>query len=145
SGEKQGINNPEFLHKLEAFTEFAYQQPEVIHVDTLSTVMKRLNRNMHADDPDWYVIPDNRELAAQYLLLYEMSLPQGLDLTNQIDIDKSSVRLNLTLQSMSSNQMIDLENRLHDWFAKNAPELKVDLASANLMFAHVGERNIKSS
>jgi hypothetical protein len=145
SGEKQGINNPKFLHTLEAFTEFAYQQPEVIHVDTLSTTMKRLNRNMHADDPAWYTIPDNQELAAQYLLLYEMSLPQGLDLTNQIDIDKSSVRINLTLQSMSSNQMIDLENRLKDWFAKNAPELQVDLASANLMFAHVGERNIKSS
>ncbi len=145
SGEEQGINNPEFLHKLEAFTKFAYQQPEVIHVDTLSTTMKRLNRNMHADDPEWYKIPDNQELAAQYLLLYEMSLPQGLDLTNQIDIDKSAVRLNVTLKSLSSNEMIDLEQRFNDWFAKNAPELTADQASPNLMFAHVGERNIKSS
>ena len=31
----------------------------------------------------WHRIPDNRELSAQYLLLYELSLPYGLDLNDR--------------------------------------------------------------
>ena len=31
------------------------------------------------------------DLAAQYLFLDEMSLPYGIDLDNQIDVDKSAV------------------------------------------------------
>ncbi len=145
SGAEQGINNPEFLNALEAFSAYAYTQPEVLHVDTLSTTMKRLNRNMHADDESWYKVPANQELAAQYLLLFEMSLPQGLDLNNQINIDKSSVRLNVTLKSLSSNEMIDIENRFNTWFEQNAPQFSASQASPNLMFAHIGARNIKSS
>ncbi len=145
AGKEQGINEPKYLASLKAFTEFAYQQPEVIHVDTLSETMMRLNRNMHADNDEWHKIPGDRELAAQYLLLYEMSLPKGLDLTNQIDIDKSATRLNVVLKSLSSNQMIDMENRFNHWFEKNAPELEAFQASPNLMFAHIGARNIKSS
>ncbi len=60
---------------------------------TLSDVFQRLNKNMHGDDPDWYRLPQDRELAAQYLLLYEMSLPYGLDLNNQINVDKSATQV----------------------------------------------------
>ncbi len=145
SGEENGINATEYLGKIEQFSKFAQQQPEVLHVETLSNTLKQLNRSMHADDQSWYRLPDSRELSAQYLLLYEMSLPQGLDLTNQIDVGKSSVRLGLTLKTLSSNQMIDLEKRINTWFKQNAPDIVVELASPNLMFAHIGARTIKSS
>ena len=59
--------------------------------------MKRLNRNMHGDDPAFYRLPDNAELAAQYLLLYEFSLPFGSDLNNRIDVAKSATRLTVTV------------------------------------------------
>ena len=44
--------------------------------------MKRLSKSMHGDTASWYRLPDERNLAAQYLLLYEMSLPYGLDLNS---------------------------------------------------------------
>ncbi|MCO7226338.1 RND family transporter [Pleionea sp. CnH1-48] len=145
SGEEQGINKPEYLQKVRDFSAFALQQSEVLHVETLTDTMKRLNRNMHGDSPEWHKLPDSRELSGQYLLLYEMSLPKGLDLTNQIDIDKSATRLGITMKSISSNEMIDIEQRFKNWFDTNAPELQVQQASPNLMFAHIGARNIKSS
>ncbi len=49
---------------------------------------KRLNMNLHGDDPEYYRLPEQRDLAAQYLLLYELSLPYGLDLNNQMTVDK---------------------------------------------------------
>ena len=145
AGEAGGISEPAFLNKLEEFAVWYRQQPEVMHVNTLSDTMKRLNKNLHGDDPAWYRMPDQRNLAAQYLLLYEMSLPYGLDLNNQINVDKSATKLDVSLQSISSNQTIALEERAQHWLAENAPaSMQVHGASPSLMFSHIGARNIRS-
>ena len=88
-----GINNPAFIATLDGFTQWLRDQPETDHVNSLSDTFKRLNKNMHGDDPSWYRLPDSQEMAAQYLLLYEMSLPYGLDLNNQLNVDKSATRV----------------------------------------------------
>jgi hypothetical protein len=99
---------------------------------------------MHADDSSWYKLPDSRNLAAQYLLLYEMSLPFGLDLNNQIDIDKKSTRITVTLKTLSTKQVLDVEERIDQWMTDNIPELKTTGASPTIMFAHIGMKNIIS-
>lgn len=144
SGEANNVSSPDFLEKVDAFANWYRQQPEVIHVSTITDTFKRLNKNMHGDDPQWYKLPENRELAAQYLLLYEMSLPYGLDLNNQIDVAKQATRLNVTLKTISSNQILDLEERAGNWLKQNAPELHTYGASPSIMFAHIGLRNIIS-
>jgi len=145
AGEPGGISEPAFLDKLDEFAVWYRQQPEVMHVNTLSDTMKRLNKNLHGDDPAWYRMPDQRNLAAQYLLLYEMSLPYGLDLNNQINVDKSATKLDVSLQSISSNQTIALEERAQTWLAENAPaSMQVHGASPSVMFSHIGARNIRS-
>ena len=60
------------------------EEPNVNHVTTVSDTIKRLNKAMNRDDEKFYAIPANRELAAQYLLLYELSVPFGLDLNNRM-------------------------------------------------------------
>jgi len=77
---ESGINTPEYLQQLESFEYWLQSQPEVLHVNSVSETFRRLNKNMHGDDSSWYKLPEDKELAAQYLLLYEMSLPYGLDL-----------------------------------------------------------------
>jgi len=103
-----------------------------------------LNKNMHADRPEKYTLPESRELSAQFLLLYEMSLPYGLDLNNQIDVDKSSTRITMTTENLSSNQVLKLEESINAWVNEYMPEYKVYAASPNLMFAHIGIRNAQS-
>lgn len=144
SGVSSGINDPSFLKTLDEFSTWLRKQPETDHVNTLSDTIRRLNRNMHADDPEWYTLPDTQEMAAQYLLLYEMSLPYGLDLNNQLNVDKSSTRLIGTFKNVTSNEQIDLERRVYNWFNTHAPAYKVMVASPGLMFAHIGKRNIQS-
>ena len=84
-----GISDPAYLRDLDRFVGWLEQQPNVTNVNAFTHVIKRLNMNMNGDDPAFYKIPETRDLAAQYLLLYEMSLPYGLDLNNQIDVSKS--------------------------------------------------------
>jgi len=144
TGAPGGISEPEFLREVERFAEWYRQQPGVLHVNSLTDIMRRLNRNMHADDPQWYRLPDERDLAAQYLLLYEMSLPYGLDLNNQIDIDKSATRLVVSMESVSSNELLATERRAQEWLHEHAPHMKSDGASPSVMFAYIGQRNIRS-
>ncbi|WP_455365121.1 efflux RND transporter permease subunit, partial [Kaarinaea lacus] len=127
------------------FADWYRQQPEVIHVNTFTDIMKRLNKNMHGDDETYYREPRERNLAAQYLLLYEMSLPYGLDLNNQINIDKSATRFTVTLQTMSTNKLLALEKRADKWLTENTTTIKEAHGSGTtMMFAHIGKKNIKS-
>ena len=144
SGENGGISEPAFLEDVSKFADWYRAQPETIHVNVLTDIMKRLNKNMHGDDPDYYRLPESRELAAQYLLLYEMSLPYGLDLNNQLDVGKAATRMTVTTQTLSSNELLGLERRSAEWLAANAPHIKTSGSGTSVMFANIGKRNIKS-
>jgi predicted RND superfamily exporter protein len=137
-----GISEPIFLQKMDSFKQWLESLPEVVHVNSISDTFKRLNMNMHGDQTEWYKLPEERDLAAQYLLLYEMSLPYGLDLNDQINIDKSGIRIILSLRNLSTNEMLDVEERILDWIAINLAMYKVNAASPVLMFSHIGQRNI---
>ena len=141
SGEEGAISEPAYLAKVDEFVHYLNGFDEVTHVFTLTDTMKRLNKNMHGDDLTWMKLPEERELAAQYLLLYEMSLPYGLDLNNQIDVAKSATRVTVTTDNLSTNEVLALEREWGQWLNQNASEYQFTAASTNLMFAHIGHRN----
>ena len=145
SGGSGGIGDPAFLAGVEAFAEWYRAQPETIHVNVITDTFRRLNMNMHGDDPAAYRLPGSRDLAAQYLLLYEMSLPYGLDLNNQLDVDKSSTRMTVATKTLSSNELLALDRRARQWLAENAPGVaRAEEAGTSLMFAYLGRRNIRA-
>ena len=140
-----GVSEPEYLENLEGFAEFLREQPNVTHVYSLSDIMKRLNRNMHADDDAYYRIPADRELAAQYLLLYELSLPYGLDLNDRINIDKSATRVTATLRRSTTAETKGLFEDAAKWQEENWPVyMHADPTSAAVMFTYVSERNMQN-
>ncbi|MGK0247602.1 MAG: putative RND superfamily exporter protein [Oleispira sp.] len=144
SGEENGINNPEFTKVISDFSDWLRVQPETDHVMTISDTIKRLSKSMNGDNEDFYRLPKDRELTAQYLLMYEMSLPYGLDLNNQLNIDKSSTRVVSTLKNLGSKEYVAMELRAMEWFALNAPQVRMTASSPTLMFAHIGETNMDS-
>ncbi|OUS35350.1 hypothetical protein A9R00_12080 [Oleispira antarctica] len=99
---------------------------------------------MNGDNEEFYRLPEERELTAQYLLMYEMSLPYGLDLNNQLNIDKSSTRIVSTLKNLGSKEYVAMEQRAIEWFATNAPNVRMTASSPTLMFSHIGETNMDS-
>lgn len=141
-----GVSDPAYLEKLDEFANWLREQPNVTHVYSISDIMKRLNRNMHGDDEAWYKLPDDRELAAQYLLLYEISLPYGLDLNDRINIDKSASRVTATLTNTSTTDTKIFLESAREWLATNAPDYMKPTVptSAQVMFTYVAERNVES-
>jgi predicted RND superfamily exporter protein len=140
-----GISDPEYLNHVEAFANWLRQQSEVEHVFSYTDIIKRLNKNMHADDPDWYRIPDSRELAAQYLLLYELSLPYGLDLNDRVNIDKSAARLTVTLTDISSVEARAFYRKTAAWMQANTPEtMWTAPTGGSVLFSYISQRNVES-
>jgi uncharacterized protein len=145
SGESGGINNPAYLVELEKFSTWLKEQPGVLQIHSMSDVMKRLNKNMHGDALDWYRLPDERELAAQYLLLFEMSLPYGLDLNNVINVDKSASRVTVTLGNISAGEVRSLIESSNGWIKEHVGKpITAEATSPTVMFSYISERNIRS-
>lgn len=140
-----GISEPEYLAHLEQLTDFLRAQPHVTHVYSLSDIMKRLSRNMHGDDPAYYRIPEDRDLSAQYLLLYELSLPYGLDLNDRINIDKSATRVTATMDRASSAETRQFFANVDRWMQENLPDyMQAKPTSAAVMFTYISERNLRN-
>lgn len=141
----EGISDPQYLQNLEKFHQWLEGQEEVFHVSSIIDIMKRLNKNLHSDNKNFYKIPENKEMTAQYLLLYEMSLPYGLDLTDRINIDKSSSRVTIILKDIPASKIRHLVDKSNKWQQENLPQYMQSKATgANLLFAYISERNIKS-
>ena len=145
AGGSDGITNPKYLNKVDDFGKWFETQENVVHVNSLVEVMKRVNKSMHGDNTDYYRLPTSSQEAAQYLLLYEMSLPYGLDLNNQINVDKSESRFIATVKNVSSQELINLSESAENWLANNAPEYMSSKGiSMALMFSHITKRNMSS-
>ena len=137
-----GISEPEYLRAIEALNQWAEQQPEVSYASSYSDVIKRLNRNMNQDDPAFDRVPEDRALASQYLLMYEMSLPFGLGLDNQITMDKDETLFTVVLYRTSSASVIEFAERAQAWVDEHFPGyMVVKPTGLDVLFSIIGERN----
>ena len=136
--------SPKALAQVDQFVKWLRNQPEIRHVYSITDTFKRLNRNMHNDADKWYQLPADPQLAAQYLLLYEMSLPFGLDVNNQLTLNKDATRVQVRFDDMPSSEMLRMENRIMDWWQQHAPDYNVTGASTTTMFTHIVKRAVDS-
>jgi predicted RND superfamily exporter protein len=144
SGSEGGIAEPEYLRKLDAFAEWFRKQPKVRHVYSHTDMVKRLHKNLNGDDPAAYRIPDSRPVASDCLTMFEMSLPFGLDLNDRINLDKSATLFRVSLGSITSNEMLALDESAQKWLRDHGLSAKSKGTGQSLMFAHIGLRNIES-
>jgi len=143
-GEPNCVNSETYLQQLEQFSLWYENQYGVEYVVSYVDIMKRLNRNMHGEAPEAYRLPSSAELAAQYQLLYELSLPYGLDLNNRVNIDKSATRVSVWLHQIKTADLIAAETKAQDWFDQHAPTLKTRGSSVDIMFAVQNERDMSA-
>jgi len=111
TGTSGGIADPAYLQTLERFEQWLQSQDKVTATVSIVEIFRDLNRSMNGGDPKHHVIPDTRELAAQLLLLYEMSLPFGQELTHQIDIEQRTSKVVALVKNASSADLRALNTR----------------------------------
>lgn len=143
--EEGGISDPEYLQGLQRFKQWAETQPEVVYTVTYVDVIRRLNRDMNGGEEAFYTVPDSRELAAQYLLMYEMSLPFGLGLDNQITMGKDATMFSIILKPSNSAAVMAFGQRAEQWVRDNLPVyMHARATGLDLLFGSVARRNMIS-
>ncbi|MBA53916.1 MAG: hypothetical protein CMK89_05620 [Pseudomonadales bacterium] len=144
SGQSNGVYQPAFLQSVDEFAEWLRKQPDVSGVSSYVDTLKKIHQTMNGDHPDYYAIPQDAALISQYHLLYEMSLPQGMDLTRDITEDHSAIKLTVNVKDSDNQALMALEQRIDRRLAKHHPELRSLGSSQLLMFAHMGTNIIRS-
>jgi len=145
AGEGSSVTEATFLNRLKEFEKWALLQPEINQVSYIVSLFRKMNYHMNGGQEEFNRISENSGLNAQYLLMYEMSLPVGLDLNDRIDIEKKATRVTIIGKDLTSRQLRDLDDRvsqkLEDMhlIAENEKGTGIPL-----MFANLSERNIKS-
>ena len=104
-----------------------------------------MNEVVHDGDPAFYRTPETRDAAGQALLLYEMGLRAGVDLTDRINVEKSAARLTVTVKDMSTRQMTQFATRSEGWLKANAPRaMWAEATGPVVIFSALSDRNAKS-
>ena len=142
SGREGGITEIAYLNRVDSFAQWLREQPEVSHVTAITDTMKRINQNLHNDEVGAYVLPANSDLAAQYLFLYELSLPVGRDLNNLVNFERSATRMTVVVEEMSVTQQIELDQRASAWLQSNATEMGTGATGVAIVGAYSVMRNI---
>ncbi|PIP94459.1 MAG: hypothetical protein COW00_16675 [Bdellovibrio sp. CG12_big_fil_rev_8_21_14_0_65_39_13] len=126
SGAEGGVKDPAFLKKVEAYTQFLINDPEITRVKGILDIIKRMNKVLHGDDPAFFTIPDSREAVAQLLFLYSVGLPAGMDMNNLFTLDSRSLRLRVIWNIETSHEG-DLKAQ---WLMKKATEFDLNSHTA---------------
>ena len=132
SGERDGIKSPEFMKTVERFyKEFKSTYPDVRHLGSLVDVVKTFNDVMDGSK----TVPDDKNLIAQYLLLYSLSLPQGMEINDRMDVDERLLRVTALLNIVDTSLDLEMIAWAQDWWKNTPYTAQVDGQTA--MFAHM--------
>ena len=119
TGRTNGLKDPTVLKAVVALEDFIQAQPEYGgSITSLANVMREMNQKFHADDPSFYVIPDDPKLAAQLLTLFTFS---GGELWNMATPDLSQGEVVARTSLHGTAQIIDLAGRIRDYAAGVLP------------------------
>lgn len=139
-----GIHSPNYLAELDSFAQWLDAQEQVGFVDSHTSTLKKINQDLHEGDPNYLSIPASRNEVAQYLLLYEMSLPVGLGLDNIQNSDQSATKISVVLHKMDSEDLIAFERKAIAWLNNHTQYLQVDEGTGmDLIFSYLSSNNIR--
>jgi len=95
AGSPDAVKNPDVLAEITRIEDWANQQELVGKSYSLGGIVRDLNQTFNENDPDFYTIPESRNLIAQYMILYEGA--GGTDAARLVSSDYQSTQLELRM------------------------------------------------
>lgn len=142
SGEPGGIKNPALLQRVDDLQQWLAHFEETGKPTSLLDFYKQINQSLHSDDTAWYKLPTSREMAAQFLLLYENTGPNE-DLSDLKDFDEQYLRVRVPVLNMDESKLTQLMNELRDGVASKFSDLNLEL-TGNLVMSNAQNRYVNN-
>jgi len=134
TGKRDGLKDPALLKRIVTLEEWLKTKPEVKINKTISLadLVREMNQKFHADDPSYYVIPDDRRLVAQLLLLFTF---QGGDLGNMALGDFSAGEVTGFYRAVGSSAIVKLDREVQEYLQRNFPDVRVEMVGSTRVAA----------
>jgi len=132
SKKQDGIKEPAFMQMVERFSNaFKAKFPEARHTSSLVNVVKKFNEVIDNNKS----IPQSKNLIAQYLLLYSLSLPQGMEINDKMDVDERLLRLTASMNVVDTSKDLEMIQWIEQWWRDKPYDAAVN--GQTVMFAHM--------
>jgi len=131
-----GLKEPAILREMLELEDFLLQSG-VNKTFSLTTLVRQMNQKFHADDPSFYVIPDDPSLVAQLLFLFTL---QGGDLGDMALGNFSAGTVNGLYKMSSSGNVSRLAGLVEEYIDENLPErdgLRVRMIGATTLMDRI--------
>lgn len=130
---------PDFLDRVDAYSSWLNEQPEVESSASLVDVVKTIHRVQHDHDETFYSIPDDFDTIANYLLAYGIMQSDDFPLFSFVNTDFSIINLFINAVPMSNQELIDFNTRATEKFRQDFPEAELLHGSDVLLFSRMDE------
>ncbi|MGQ9602010.1 MAG: efflux RND transporter permease subunit [Candidatus Bipolaricaulia bacterium] len=143
TGRRDGLKDPELLKRIVAFEDWlgAKEGVKINKTISLADLVREMNQKFHADDPSYYVIPDDRKLVAQLLLLFTF---QGGELGNMARGDFSAGEVIGLYHSAGSTERVELAREVQQYLDANFKDLRAEMVGPTRVSASLFSRIIAS-
>jgi uncharacterized protein len=132
SKEKDGVKDPLFMNTVERFcVELKDKYPDARHTSSLVDIVKKFNEIIDFDKS----IPEDKNLIAQYLLLYSLSLPQGMEINDKMDVDERYLRITASMNVVDTSKDLEMIEWIEEWWSKTPYSAEVN--GQTTMFANM--------
>ncbi len=132
SGEDEGIKNPEFLERVDALQARMQAYEETGVATSVVDFYKQINQALNEDNKDWFRLPTSREMAAQFLLLYENTGPDE-DLSDLKDFNNRFLRMQVPVLNMDESKATALINNVNTMLATDFSDLEIEVTGGIVM------------
>jgi uncharacterized protein len=142
--EKDAIKNPtimkEFDALLETIGEFELTKTHkgVPSIFSILDILKDMNQTFHSDDASFYRVPDERDLIAQLLFLYEIS--GGTKTFRWIDEEYSMLRAQVQIKTFDANEMTEELNAIAEIGKERFPGAQISIVGSAAQFAELNNK-----
>ena len=145
TGKRDGLKDPELLKRIVEFEEWLKTKEglKIRKTISLADLVREMNQKFHADDPAYYVIPDDRRLVAQLLLLFTF---QGGDLGNMALGNFSAGEVTGLYELVGSSEITRLACEIQDYLDRNFKDqdLRVEMVGPTRIYARFTSQIVAS-
>lgn len=134
-----GTIEPEFLQRLDDFSQWLRDQEQVLGVAGIVEVVKTVNQVMNENDTAFYRIPDSLPAVEDALFNYSVAQASDFSLDTLANDDFSLVRLFISTNTQSNQAILTLSEAINREFVRQFPTANLLHGSNTLLFARMDE------
>ena len=126
TGEDGGVKNPEVLQRVAEMQAAFKPMKETGKPTSVIDFYKQINKALNEDDEAWFKLPTSREMAAQFLLLYE-NTGADEDLSDLKDFNDRFLRVQIPVINMDESKATALMRDINTMLAEDFSDLNTEL------------------